>query len=839
MSQKSRTSLSHLYEILEDVRKIRIEHAKSMFLRSASSSKHTENAISDRLIEGTLSLGSSNLLKNLKIAQGTLRDYGHFRESDALGDILITCAQRPELGGLGLTEHTDPTEDQESEVLFLVSAWWESLNSADRAKSFPAPLPVRPGGRRGMTLSEKLFSLHDIDRRGSVAPGDLIRVDVDWVIASEASWAGMESTYNRLRKPGIFRNDRFWLAGDHVVDPRVNSSPKVQALIDASERAKRVFKLTEYQGMNYTILHTEFYRERAQPGMLVVGSDSHTCSSGALGCLAIGLGAADVTLPLVTGETWFKVPESIEIRLVGKPKLGIGGKDTILYILQQLKRDSIASDRIVEYSGPGLEHLSSDARFAISNMTAEFGGITGVFVPDIQTQKFMQKRKIPRHKSASIYMKPDDDAQYAETHEIDLSKVQSFIAKYPRPDDVVPVVDCEGMKLDGCFIGACTTAEEDLILAALVLEQGLKGGLRPSVKGKRKIVPGSMPILYRLRQLGLVEVYEEAGFDIGIPGCSYCVGMSADQAAPGEVWLSSQNRNFENRMGKGSIGHLGSAATVAASSFDMRITDPAYLLDAIQAEKWDKLRKNEASIIPEEALTQSVEYVEPSEPSRPCCEIQNKEPTIGSMLIAPQVIKNEVLTGKAQLLGDFIDTDALFKLAPAEFLVDMATNEAAGEHCLRYTHPEFRHHVKEGFNVVVAGKAFGCGSSREQAVMALLGCGVKCVIAQSFAFIFQRNMPNLGLLGITVPERSFHAAVENGAEIAIDFDDSTINMDGRIFRFNLSPMERELFHHGGIASAFRKFGRNLFEAMMEGKASGLTPGRGIANLADSHPELQW
>jgi homoaconitase/3-isopropylmalate dehydratase large subunit len=107
------------------------------------------------------------------------------------------------------------------------------------------------------------------------------------------------------------------------------------------------------------------------------------------------------------------------------------------------------------------------------------------------------------------------------------------------------------MKLDGCFIGACTTAEEDLILAALVLEQGLKSGLKPVKKGKRKVVPGSMPILHRLRGLGLADIYEEAGFEIGIPGCSYCVGMSADQAAPGEVWISSQNRNFENRMGKG------------------------------------------------------------------------------------------------------------------------------------------------------------------------------------------------------------------------------------------------------------------------------------------------
>ena len=116
-------------------------------------------------------------------------------------------------------------------------------------------------------------------------------------------------------------------------------------------------------------MHTEFFRERAQPGMLIIGSDSHTCSAGSLGCLSIGLGSADVTMPLITGETWFKVPESVNIRIVGKPSPGIGGKDVILYIMKELKRNTVATDRLVEFSGPGLEHLSCDARFAIANMT--------------------------------------------------------------------------------------------------------------------------------------------------------------------------------------------------------------------------------------------------------------------------------------------------------------------------------------------------------------------------------------------------------------------------------------------------------------------------------------
>ncbi|KAL4894255.1 hypothetical protein BDV59DRAFT_207278 [Aspergillus ambiguus] len=745
-----------------------------------------------------------------------LKAHGYEREAAALDDVLVICKEPRELGGLGIVNSDgkySTAPEQEAEILFLISAWLESLNSTDRAKSPPPCLTVRPSGRRGMTLSEKIFALHDTTRKGWVEPGELIRVDVDWVIASEASWSkkSMERTYNNLGKPGIFRNDRFWLAGDHVVDPRVNRFPKVKALIDASERAKHVFKMTDYQGMNYTILHTEFYRERAQPGMIVIGSDSHTCSSGALGCLAIGLGAADVTLPLVTGETWMKVPESVNVRFIGRLRPGISGKDTILYILQQLRRNTVAAERIVEFTGPGTKHLSCDARFAICNMTTEFGGITGVFVPDQITSDFIKKRKLPRHKNTSIYFQPDSDAQYAETHEIDLGKVCSFMALYPNPDDVVPVTDHEGMPLDGCFIGACTTAEEDLILGALVLEQGLEKGLKPVPQGKRKVVPGSMPILHRLRKLGLIEVYEKAGFEIGIPGCSYCVGMSADQAAPGEVWLSSQNRNFENRMGKGSIGNLASAATVAASSLEMKLRDPGDLLDGIHTEKLQMLR-DDLHRCTQPTHSHEPTYVEPSghpAESTITMSTENQASEIDT-ITAPTTSEGHQITGKLQRLGDFVDTDAL---APAGFLIDMKNNEIAGRHCLQYTHPDFRQRASNGFNIVVAGKAFGCGSSREQAVMALRGCGIKCVIAKSFAFIFQRNMPSLGLLGITMTDENFFEAAQDGVDITIDFNDSAIWVSNRRFEFEISQMERELFQYGGIASAFHKFGKRLFEEM--------------------------
>ena len=182
--------------------------------------------------------------------------------------------------------------------------------------------------------------------------------------------------------------------------------------------------------------------------------------------------------------------------------------------------------------------------------------MTGIFAPDEIVDDFINKRKNAKYKRNAAFYRPDDDAHYALTHVIDLAKVESFVARYPSPDDVVPVSEVEGKSLDGCFIGACTTTEEDLVVGALVLEEGLKRGLKPVKTGKRKVVPGSRPILNKLRRLGLTDIYEQAGFEVGIPGCSYCVGMSADKAVEGETWLSSQNRNFENRMGQGRMAML-------------------------------------------------------------------------------------------------------------------------------------------------------------------------------------------------------------------------------------------------------------------------------------------
>jgi homoaconitate hydratase len=403
-----------------------------------------------------------------------------------------------------------------------------------------------------------------------VEPGAVIRIAPDWFLSSEVSWFGMNKAYERMGRPGIRRKDRFWLAGDHVVDPRVNHQQYEQSLIHACDQIAREMDLGDnYAGHNTTIMHTEYYRSRCQPGMLVMGADSHTSSAGALGSLAIGVGGTDMILQLITGETYIEVPEILRINFINRPPVGVSGKDVILGVMRKLKRNTVAAGRLVEYTGEGLQYLSCDARFAIANMTTEFGGIGACVVADGVTLEYVQQRRDKRHKSDSLYFRPDIDAVYADSFDVDLADLDHFVALYPSPDNVVTLTEAKPKlgKLAGVFIGACTTSEEELILAALVLRTAMSQGLHPHASGLRRVTPGSNSIINRLKELGLLDVYEEAGFVIGPVGCSYCVGMGVDKAGKGEVWLSSQNRNYRDRMGPGSLGNIASAATVAISSF--------------------------------------------------------------------------------------------------------------------------------------------------------------------------------------------------------------------------------------------------------------------------------
>lgn len=659
--------------------------------------------------------------------------------------------------------------------------------------------------RQPMNVCQKILLQHAVNLGDqSVEPGKVIRICPDWFLASEVAWFGMNKSYERMGRPGFKRKDRFWLAGDHVVDPRVNHRPYERSLIDACDRIAEELNLGDnYAGHNTTIMHTEFYRSRCQPGMLVFGADSHTSSAGALGSLAIGVGITDMVLQLITGETYLEVPDVVRINFINEPPLGVGGKDVILGVMRQLKRNTFAAGRLVEYTGEGLQFLSSDARFAIANMTTEFGGIGACVVPDGVTLDYVASRRDPHHRSSGVYFRPDVDAPYVATYDVDLSKLDHFVALYPSPDNVVPVPEAQDRlsQLDGVFIGACTTTEEDLILAGLVLREALARGYKPVKRGLRRVTPGSTSIVNRLKQVKLLEQYENAGFQIGAPGCSYCVGMGVDKAGEGEVWLSSQNRNYRDRMGPGSFANIASAATVAISSFSMSLQNPAEIFSAIDMNEFDELRSYHRGT-PRPTPTYSEPEVPASSVPSYTHDHDTRFPPEKETTKLPDIIR-----GRIQRFGANVDTDSIIPTDKCHS--HLSPDEVAlGAFC--YTRPHFYDRAQSGCNVLVAEESFGCGSSREQAPKALMWAGIEAVIAKSFAFIYQRNQVNNGLMGIKLQDDSFFQVAQEGKDIVIDIKNRQIHCEGKSFIFGLERIQEQLLREGGLVRTYERYGPSLF-----------------------------
>ncbi|HEY8207702.1 MAG TPA: aconitase family protein [Myxococcaceae bacterium] len=658
-------------------------------------------------------------------------------------------------------------------------------------------------GRKPMTLTQKILAHH---ARGLTRPwvqaGDILQVRVDWTIASELAWNGMDRTYQALGRPKLHDPDRFFLAVDHTVDPVTLAGDKrAQKLTQLSRDFAAEAKLRHFYDANVTILHTKFYRDLVQPGQVVLGADSHTSSHGGMGAFSIGLGGADITAAMVLGQSWIEVPEAISVEYLGELPFGFGGKDVILQTLGALRRNTVAMERSVEYRGDAARRFSTDTRFTIANMTAEFGGLNGIFEADAVVAGWLARR--PSEKDGALYFRADPDAPYLERHTIDLGRLQPLVAKPFSPDNVFPVSEHLGMKLDGCFIGACTTTEEELVLGALVLEQAMQGRPVQPASPKKLVVPGDLSIQARLKQAGLWDFYERAGFRIGPPGCSMCLGVASEKALPGEVWLSSQNRNYENRMGQGSLAWLATAVTVAASAAEMKLSDPRPLLGRVDHDRFDQIL--------ERRPTRPAPEVRAAEP-----EIQVAQPPAGATAVAVAEKPNQ-LRGRVQRFGDNIDTDAII---PGEFC-HLTTPEEIGPHAFHHVRPEFYPRAQAGRTLVVAGAGWGSGSSREQAVWALRGAGIQAVIARSYAFIHKRNLVNEALPYLVVIDPRFHELAQEDADLSVDLAAGTVThvASGQTFKAERpSPIVQALQREGGLVPAIRHHGPNIFDALGGGAA---------------------
>lgn len=654
---------------------------------------------------------------------------------------------------------------------------------------------------RALTLAQKILARRAFGPLppGGLRPGAQLTVAVDWILASELAMAGMAETFARLGHPRLADPSRFFLAIDHTVDPHtIATDPRTQQLVRLSRDFAAAHRIAAFYDANRTIMHTAFYRNHALPGTLVVGADSHTTSHGAVGALAFGLGGADVAVAAVTGRTWLTLPEELRVDLTGRPPFGLTGKDVALRVLAAIGCNRLALERGVEFRTDPAAPLSVDARFTLANMTAELGGIWGIFAATPETAAFLDRFGRP---APDRPLSADPDADYAAQVAVDLAALAPQVAPPFAPDTGRPVDEVIGQPLDGAFIGACTTTEEELILAGLVLEAMLAAGLTPEGQGRRLAIPGDTGIRARLEATGLAETYRRAGFRLGVPGCHMCLGLGSERAGAGEVWLTSQNRNFRNRMGAGSLAWLAAAPTVAASALGMRIADPRPWLARLDR---DRLARLLAPVRAAPALVTAPDPLPPAPPSparlpdrpaRAAAPAAAAAPPAGGGSLGP-------VRGRALVFGDHVDTDAII---PGAFctLTDPA---ALGRHAFHHVRPGVPDLVAQGLDIIVAGAGWGCGSSREHAAWALKGAGIRLVLARSLAAIHRRNLVNEGIPALVAPDPDFHALVAEGDGLAVDPAGAAVTHLPSGRRFALVPLgapEAAILAAGGLIAQVR------------------------------------
>ncbi len=319
------------------------------------------------------------------------------------------------------------------------------------------------------------------------------------------------------------------------------------------------------------IIHQLMVERHVNPGDLAIGADSHTCTYGALGAFATGMGSTDVAIGIVLGKNWFRVPESFRIEVNGKFPDGVYPKDLILTIIGELGVDG-ANYKALEFHGETIDAMPMDGRLTMANMAIECGAKVGLFKSDEITRKFLAERG---REDKFREIKPDEDAEYEKELYFDASDLEPVVSKPHNVDNVASVSEVEGTAVDQVYIGTCTNGRlSDIEIAARIL----KG--RKVKKGVRLIVaPASREIYIKAMEAGYLKTIVEAGGLIAPPGCGPCVGIHMGILADGEVCISTQNRNFKGRMGNpDSYIYLASPATAAASAITGEITDPRKFL---------------------------------------------------------------------------------------------------------------------------------------------------------------------------------------------------------------------------------------------------------------------
>ncbi|MCK5145341.1 3-isopropylmalate dehydratase large subunit [bacterium] len=415
----------------------------------------------------------------------------------------------------------------------------------------------------GMTFAQKILAHKS--GQDTVKVGQIVTIKPDYLLTHDNTAAIVGKIGDELDKYGVVRTDLNIIVLDHVIpaasEKNAAGHKKIRAFV-------KEHKIEHFFDIGEGICHQVVYEKGfARPGRIIVGSDSHTCSYGAVGTFSTGIDRTESAALILMGETWLKVPPTIKITLKGRLAKGVSAKDIILRIIGDISADG-ATYQAVEFHGD-IHNLSMDDRFTIANMGIEMGAKIAVFPVDNTTKAFFDEYNIPFNADDVVWA--DADAEYIRELEYDLSTLEPVIAAPHTVDNVKPVNELEGIPLDQILLGTCTNGRlSDFEIAASIIK-GKK--IHPGTR--MLILPASRHIMREAMKKGYIDALVEAGAVMLPPGCGPCLGAHQGAMAPGEKTLSTANRNFKGRMGcKDAETYLSSPATVAASALHGVITDP-------------------------------------------------------------------------------------------------------------------------------------------------------------------------------------------------------------------------------------------------------------------------
>ena len=414
----------------------------------------------------------------------------------------------------------------------------------------------------GMTIAQKILAKKS--GRKEVHPGELITAKVDVAMANDVTAPLAIKLFKKYRIKKVFDPEKVILVLSHFLPAKdILSAEQAKMVREFAKEQGIKWFFEEGEGIEHTLLPE---KGLVLPGDLVVGADSHTCTYGALGAFSTGVGSTDIAYAFATGEIWLKVPQTMRFNFYGRLKPFVMGKDLILYTIGQIGVDG-ALYKVMEFGGETIRSLSIEQRLTITNMAVEAGAKTGIIEPDETTLEYVSKRAKRPYR---IY-KSDEDANYSEIYEWDVSNLEPLVAHPYLPSNVKSVWESTDVKIDQAFIGSCTNGRiEDLRVAAQILK-----GRKVHKDVRCIVIPASKGVYIQALKEGLIDIFLDAGCIVSPSTCGPCLGGHMGVLAEGEVCVSTSNRNFPGRMGHPkSKSYLANPAVVAASAVMGRIAHP-------------------------------------------------------------------------------------------------------------------------------------------------------------------------------------------------------------------------------------------------------------------------